>query len=402
MLLKTLTVREVNEYIKKLLSGDIILKNIMIKGEISNLKFHSQALYFTLVDEYASLKCIMFNEYLEKIDLKLENGMSVIATGRISVYEKSGTFEFYVTKIEVEGSGALYVSFEKLKQRLKNEGLFDSDKKIPIPKNPKKIGVITSPTGAAIHDIIKILRRRKPSIDILVVPILVQGNMAALEIEEAINTLNKRRDIDLIILGRGGGSFEDLYPFSEEKVARAIYKSKIPVISAVGHETDFTIADFVADLRAPTPSAAAELAVTDISVYNDMINNYKKSLYHSIMAIINNERQHLNGLKNTILSKNPIRENEQLKIKLKSLNRIMENSIISIINNKKFKYISLVDKLNTLSPLNVLKRGYTVTMDRNNLKPITLAKNLMVDDIVYILFNDGKARCTVNEVEKNE
>jgi Exodeoxyribonuclease VII large subunit (EC 3.1.11.6) len=269
MLLKTLTVKQVNDYLKSIVGSDIILKHVMIKGEISNLHFRGQALYFTLVDEYSSLKCVMFEEYINDLKVDVKNGMSVVATGRISVYEKSGAFELLVSKIDVEGAGALFLSFEKLKQKLRNEGLFDSDKKKPIPKNPNKIGVITSPTGAAIHDIINILRRRKPSIDILVVPILVQGSSASLEIEEAIKKVNRRNDVDLIILGRGGGSFEDFYPFNEERVARAIYNSRIPIISAVGHETDFTIADFVADLRAPTPSAAAELAVTDINFYNE-------------------------------------------------------------------------------------------------------------------------------------
>jgi len=298
MLLKTLTVKQVNDYLKSIVGSDIILKHVMIKGEISNLHFRGQALYFTLVDEYSSLKCVMFEEYINDLKVDVKNGMSVVATGRISVYEKSGAFELLVSKIDVEGAGALFLSFEKLKQKLRNEGLFDSDKKKPIPKNPNKIGVITSPTGAAIHDIINILRRRKPSIDILVVPILVQGSSASLEIEEAIKKVNRRNDVDLIILGRGGGSFEDFYPFNEERVARAIYNSRIPIISAVGHETDFTIADFVADLRAPTPSAAAELAVTDINFYNEKIENYRKSLYRYAMSIIIDKRHHLNSLKN--------------------------------------------------------------------------------------------------------
>ncbi|WHE08040.1 exodeoxyribonuclease VII large subunit [Thermoanaerobacterium thermosaccharolyticum] len=398
MLLKTLTVKQVNDYLKSIVGSDIILKHVMIKGEISNLHFRGQALYFTLVDEYSSLKCVMFEEYINDLKIDVKNGMSVIATGRISVYEKSGAFELLVSKIDVEGAGALFLSFEKLKQKLRNEGLFDSGKKKPIPKNPNKIGVITSPTGAAIHDIINILRRRKPSIDILVVPILVQGSSASLEIEEAIKKVNRRNDVDLIILGRGGGSFEDFYPFNEERVARAIYNSRIPIISAVGHETDFTIADFVADLRAPTPSAAAELAVTDVNFYNEKIENYKRSLYHYAMSIIIDKRHHLNSLKKSIMSKNPIVKNQQLKIRLNSLNRIMEDSIYSVINNKKFKYISLIDKLNTLSPLNVLKRGYTLTMDKDNIRPITKVENLSANDKIYVLFEDGEAKCTVNEV----
>ncbi len=269
MLLKTLTVKQVNDYLKNIVTGDIILKHVMVKGEISNLYFRGQALYFTLVDEYSSLKCVVFEDYIDNINVEVKNGMSVIVTGRVYVYEKSSSFQLHVFNIEVEGLGSLFLSFERLKQKLKSEGLFDLDKKKNLPKNPKKVAVITSPSGAAVHDIINILRRRKPSIDIMVVPILVQGTKASSEIVEAIIKVNKRSDVDLIILGRGGGSFEDLYPFNEEIVARAIYNSRIPVISAVGHETDFTIADFVADLRAPTPSAAAELAVTDVNFYNE-------------------------------------------------------------------------------------------------------------------------------------
>lgn len=402
MLLKAITVSEINEYLKKLVSGDVILKNVLIKGEISNLKFHNNAIYFTLVDEFASIKCIMFNEYFRNIDFNLSNGLSVLATGRITVYEKMGVFEILVNKLELEGSGTLFIAFEKLKEKLKREGLFDTNKKKLIPKNPKKIAVVTSPKGAAVHDIVTILKRRKPSINILVVPILVQGDMAADEIVKAFELINKRSDIDLIILGRGGGSFEDLFPFNEEKVARAVYNSNIPVISAVGHETDFTITDFVADLRAATPSAAAELAVTDSSIYKDKINNLKFRLTQSMLSIIQEKRVKVNSLKDTILLKNPIKQNEKLKVKLKDLNRIMINSIIGIIKNNRFKYLRLIDKLNTLSPLNVLKRGYTITMDEDKIIPITSIKNIKNDDVLYVLFSDGDIKCIVNEVEKSE
>ncbi|MDI3310192.1 MAG: exodeoxyribonuclease VII large subunit [Thermoanaerobacterium sp.] len=402
MLLKTLTVKQVNDYLKNVVAGDIILKHVMVKGEISNLHFRGQALYFTLVDEYSSLKCVVFEDYIDDINVEVKNGMSVIVTGRVYVYEKNSSFQLHVFNIEVEGLGSLFLSFEKLKQKLKNEGLFDTNKKKNLPKNPQKVAVITSPSGAAVHDIINILRRRKPSIDIMVVPILVQGDKASSEIVEAIVKVNRRSDIDLIILGRGGGSFEDLYPFNEEIVARAIYNSQIPVISAVGHETDFTIADFVADLRAPTPSAAAELAVTDVNFYNEKIKNYERSLYRYMLSIIDKKRHRLDNLKKLIISKNPIIKNKQMKERLDTLNRIMEDSIYKILRDKELQYVSLIEKLNALSPLNVLKRGYTMTMDKDKINLVTKAKNISANDRIYLLFEDGEALCTVNEVREYE
>lgn len=402
MLLKTLTVKQVNDYLKNIVTGDIILKHVMVKGEISNLYFRGQALYFTLVDEYSSLKCVVFEDYIDDINVEIKNGMSVIVTGKVYVYEKSSSFQLHVFNIEVEGLGSLFLSFERLKQKLKSEGLFDLDRKKNLPQNPKKIAVITSPSGAAVHDIINILRRRKPSIDIMVVPILVQGNKASSEIVDAIIKVNKRSDVDLIILGRGGGSFEDLYPFNEEIVARAIYNSKIPIISAVGHETDFTIADFVADLRAPTPSAAAELAVTDVNFYNEKIKNYRKSLYRYMLSIIDKKRHRLDNLKKLLIGKNPIIKNRQMKERLNTLNIIMEDSIYKILKDKKHKYINLVEKLNALSPLNVLKRGYTMTMDKDKINLVTKANDISSDDKIHLLFEDGEALCTVNEVMRYE
>ncbi|HAA81327.1 MAG TPA: exodeoxyribonuclease VII large subunit, partial [Thermoanaerobacter sp.] len=236
MQLKALEVREITDYIKKMMDNDIILRNVRVKGEISNLKYHSTGIYFTLKDEIASLKCVMFNEYGKLLNFTLQDGMSVIVTGRISVYERNGTYQLYAQSIQSDGIGALYFAFNKLKEKLQKEGLFDSDKKEPIPKHPKKIAVVTSPTGAVIRDIITISRRRNPTVDILVVPVLVQGSSAADEICNALRILNKREDIDVIILARGGGSLEEIWPFNEEKVARCIYASRIPVVSAVGHE----------------------------------------------------------------------------------------------------------------------------------------------------------------------
>ncbi|QSZ26506.1 exodeoxyribonuclease VII large subunit [Aceticella autotrophica] len=402
MFFKALEVKEVNEYIKKLINGDVILRNLMVKGEISNLKYHNQALFFTLTDETSCLKCIMFKEFIEDFDIKLQNGISVVATGKISVYERSGTYQLYVQKIKIDGIGALYISFDKLKEKLKNEGLFDISRKKPLPKNPKKIGVITSMKGAAVHDIISVLKRRKPSIDIIIMPILVQGNSASDEIEKALYILNERNDIDLIILGRGGGSFEDLFPFNEEKVARAISQSKIPIISAIGHETDFTISDFVSDLRAPTPSAAAELAVLDMNIYKNQLSNMKYRLQETILNIIKNKRDYIKILTEKLFRENPVRQKEEFKRRLKDLERIMYNSINSIINNKKANHIRIIDKLNSLSPLNVLKRGYTVAIDNNKKDIITSVKKIDKNDCIYVFFKDGNVKCIVDEVQYDE
>lgn len=401
MLVKTLEVREINEYIKKLMDTDVILRNIHVKGEISNLKYHSSAIYFTLKDEFASLKCVMFNEFKNKLNYDLEDGMSVIVAGRISVYEKNGTYQLYVNNIQPDGIGTLYIAFNKLKDKLKNEGLFDINKKKPLPQNPKKIGVITSPTGAAIRDIISIAKRRNPAIDILIAPVLVQGNTAADEICHALEILNKRDDIEVIILGRGGGSLEEIWPFNEEKVARAIYASKIPVVSAVGHETDYTISDFVADLRAPTPSAAAELVVADINIYKKDLINLRLKLIKLFSNYLKYMKKNIYDVKERLYLNSPIKQSKYLKNKLANLKRIMYKSAITAFNEKKSNFLRLTDKLNSLSPLNVLNRGYTIVINEQKEEILTSVKSIHVFDNIKIIFCDGFAKGYINEVHKN-
>ncbi|WP_028991928.1 exodeoxyribonuclease VII large subunit [Thermoanaerobacter thermocopriae] len=400
MQLKALEVREITDYIKKMMDNDIILRNVRVRGEISNLKYHSTGIYFTLKDEIASLKCVMFNEYGKLLNFTLQDGMSVIVTGRITVYEKNGTYQLYAQSIRSDGIGALYFAFNKLKEKLQKEGLFDSDKKKPIPKHPKKIAVVTSPTGAVIRDIITISKRRNPTIDILVVPVLVQGISAADEICNALRILNKRKDIDVIILARGGGSLEEIWPFNEEKVARCIYASRIPVVSAVGHETDFTISDFVADLRAPTPSAAAEIVVPDIKVYQREIFLLKTRLITLMMAELKRKKKELESLRRALYFNSPIKRNEVLKHKIESLKSSLCKEMLSIYNRKKNDFLILTEKLNSLSPLNVLTRGYTVILDKQE-KVISSVKDITPYEEVKILFKDGNAKAIIQEVKED-
>ncbi|MGB9680381.1 MAG: exodeoxyribonuclease VII large subunit [Thermoanaerobacteraceae bacterium] len=400
MQLKTLSVREINEYIKNWMDKDIILKNLKIRGEISNLKYHKTGIYFTLKDEVSSIRCVMFNDYKNKLASNLEDGMAVIISGRISVYEKTGNYQLYVKEIELDGIGELFIAFNKLKEKLQKEGLFDDSNKKPIPKFPKKIAVITSPTGAAIKDIISISKRRNPGINLLIIPVLVQGEYAADDISNALETTNKRNDIDVIILGRGGGSLEEIWAFNEEKVARSIFSSKIPVISAVGHETDFTISDFVADLRAPTPSAAAELVVPDINIYKKEILTLRESLIKNMSVKIKNFNKEVLTIKHKLFILSPLRKTEFMKSKLLLLNKTLYNNIISIYSHKKSEFVLLAEKLNSLSPLNVLSRGYTMVVKEE--KVITSVCNIQLKDKVKILFKDGYGIAEICEVAKND
>ncbi|AIS52381.1 exodeoxyribonuclease 7 large subunit [Thermoanaerobacter kivui] len=401
MQLKALEVREITEYIKKMMDNDIILRNVRVRGEISNLKYHSTGIYFTLKDEVSSLKCVMFNDYRKLLNFTLEDGMSVMVTGKITVYEKNGTYQLYAQSVQSDGVGALYLAFNKLKEKLQKEGLFDSDKKKPIPKNPKKIAVVTSPTGAVIRDIITISKRRNPTVDILVVPVLVQGSSAADEICQALEILNKRSDVDVIILARGGGSLEEIWPFNEEKVARCIHASKIPVVSAVGHETDFTISDFVSDLRAPTPSAAAEIVVPDIKVYQREIFLLKTKLIALMIGELKRKRKDIEGLKKVLYLNSPIKKSEILRHKIDNLKTSLYKEMLSIYNRKKNEFYILIEKLNSLSPLNVLTRGYTIVLDSQE-RVISTVKAINPQEEIKIMFKDGEAKAVISEVSSYE
>ena len=324
MKLRALDISEVNSYIKRILTNDPILYNLRVKGEISNFKVHSSGnVYLSLKDEKSKLNCIIFKSNYDK-SLNLDNGVKIIASGYISVYERDGAYQLYINEVEIEGIGNLYIEFNKLKEKLKKEGLFDTKYKKEIPKMPRSIGVITSPTGAVIRDIINVTKRRFPKVDIKLYPVNVQGDKSASDICEGIEFFNRMENVDTIIVGRGGGSLEELWSFNEEIVAREIFKSKIPIISAVGHETDFTICDFVSDMRAPTPSAAAEIATPDLS-----------EIYYKLNTIKNRMNRSLNN--------QVILDNEKLNNTFDKINNYMKNYIV---RDKVIQLDQIYDKIN--------------------------------------------------------
>lgn len=400
MFIKILSVTQITEYIKKLFSSDVILNSVSVRGEISNFKHHySGHMYFTLKDDMCRIKCVMFKSSCEKLKFNPEDGMNVVVQGRVSVYDRDGQYQMYVDDMQQEGIGALYAAYEQLKKRLESEGLFDKDHKRPIPVYPKKVGVVTSSTGAAVRDIINIIGRRCPGVNILLLPVLVQGSEAPGEIAEAIRYLNGRNDIDVIITGRGGGSIEELWAFNEEIVARAIYESRIPVISAVGHETDFTIADFVADLRAPTPSAAAELCVPDKRELYYRVNSCLNSLYGAIQTNLEGDRSELKHLQKSLYSSSPISEINQKKQYIDSLSSVME----SIINHKVELYREMLSKysaaLDSLSPLSVLGRGYSIAMKESG-DIIDDINKVRIGDNIDIAVSNGRINCTAEKIEE--
>lgn len=413
---KYITVSQLTRYIKYKIDNDINLNEVFLKGEISNFKAHSRGhFYFTLKDEGSRINAIMFASSTKKIKFMPADGMKVLVTGKISVFEANGGYQIYVSDMLEDGVGNLYVAFEQLKKKLELEGLFDPSKKKTIPKIPKRVGVVTAPTGAAIKDIISTIKRRWPLTEIILFPALVQGEMAADDIVKQIK-LSDSYNLDTLIVGRGGGSIEDLWPFNEEIVARAIYDCKTPVISAVGHEIDFTIADFVADLRAPTPTGAAEMAVPQ---YSDIINYLGQLNIRANSAInnkIKNYRQKLNSIQNRNIFKNPMviyqaKEMvfdalfERLKFSIKNIFNDREKRLLTIKNSyvlknpyqlldkKANKYLQIVSKLETLSPIKTLQRGYTFT--KKDGKVVTSSKNVKKDDILDIEFTDGMVKTKV-------
>ena len=413
---KYITVSQLTRYIKYKIDNDNNLNEVFLKGEISNFKAHSRGhFYFTLKDEGSRINAIMFASSTKKIKFMPADGMKVLVTGKISVFEANGGYQIYVSDMLEDGVGNLYVAFEQLKKKLELEGLFDPSKKKAIPKIPKRVGVVTAPTGAAIKDIISTIKRRWPLTEIILFPALVQGEMAADDIVKQIK-LSDSYNLDTLIVGRGGGSIEDLWPFNEEIVARAIYDCKTPVISAVGHEIDFTIADFVADLRAPTPTGAAEMAVPQ---YSDIINYLGQLNIRANSAInnkIKNYRQKLNSIQNRNIFKNPMviyqaKEMvfdalfERLKFSIKNIFNDREKRLLTIKNSyvlknpyqlldkKANKYLQIVSKLETLSPIKTLQRGYTFT--KKDGKVVTSSKNVKKDDILDIEFTDGMVKTKV-------
>ncbi|NFL96240.1 exodeoxyribonuclease VII large subunit [Clostridium botulinum] len=400
MHIKTLTVSQLNRYVKNTLDADFILNNASVKGEISNLKIHSSGhIYFSLKDGGSKINCVMFKSYAYNLKFAPENGMDVVALGNVSVYEKEGSYQLYVKDMKREGIGDLYVAFEKLKEKLKEEGLFDDEHKKEIPKFSKKVGVITSPTGAALKDIINVTKRRNKGIELLIYPALVQGTDASRTLIEGIKILNKVEDVDIIILARGGGSIEELWAFNNEELAYAVYNSKKPIITGVGHETDFTIVDFVSDRRAPTPSAAAEIAVFDREVLINEILNYKYNIKNSMENIIKEKRNYLNLYKQKIEANSPtnIIVNEYKNID--NLKELLNMKIEGKLNKEKNKLSRLSSLLEAHNPLNVLKKGYTLIEDEGN-NLITEKEALKKLNKINIIFKDGRAKLSIEYIEE--
>lgn len=396
MKLRVLDVNEVNSYIKRILTNDPILYNLNIRGEISNFKIHSSKnVYFSLKDEFSKINCVVFKNNFDN-NLKLEDGTKVIVRGYISVYDRDGSYQLYVDKIEVEGMGNLHIEFNKLKEKLKKEGLFDVKYKMKIPQVPKNIGVITSETGAAIRDIINVIKRRYPKVNIKIYPVLVQGTKSAPDICRAIDFFDKNKNVDTIILGRGGGSIEELWSFNEEIVARAIFNCKIPIISAVGHETDFTIADFVSDMRAPTPSAAAEIATPSIKDINYKLSNIKDRMDNNIYSKIQINKNRLDNINENI---NKRIKDYIIKDKIIQLDQIYDKINIEVLDkikteNKNLSSMSLL--LHNLSPLSTMDRGYCIAnKDENVIKSVF---DVNKDDKINIILKDGTINCEVENI----
>lgn len=415
---KYISVSQLTRYIKYKIDNDVNLNEVFLKGEISNFKAHSRGhFYFTLKDEGSRINAIMFASQTKKIKFVPQDGMKVLVTGKISVFEANGGYQIYVNEMLEDGVGNLYIAYEQLKKKLENEGLFNKGHKKEIPHIPKRVGVVTAPTGAAIKDIISTIKRRWPLTEIYLFPSLVQGEDAKEDIVKQIKKAeNFYLPLDTLIVGRGGGSIEDLWPFNEEIVARAIYECKVPTISAVGHEIDFTIADFVADLRAPTPTGAAEMAVPQLSDMKNYLNQVNIRLNNTINNKINNNKRKLNDIMARNIFKNPmiIYEKkelyfdsilERLKFSLKSLTSAKEKELIKVKNSyilknphqllekKGNKYLQLVSKLETLSPLLTLQRGYTMTKKEG--KVITKSTDVKKKDIIEIVFSDGSVNAEI-------
>lgn len=398
MLKSALTVRQLNLYVRSLIEGDARLSNVLVSGELSNFKNHyaSGHLYFTLKDREASIRCVMFRSFAERIKFKPLDGLKVVLRGRVSIYEKDGQYQFYAEEMLPEGVGDIALGFEQVKAKLETEGLFDQSTKRPLPKFPKRIAVVTSDTGAAVKDIMNILSRRWSLAEIVLCSVAVQGEQAVPEMLSALDRLYSLSGIDVIIIGRGGGSAEDLWAFNSEQLARKIYESPVPVISAVGHETDFTICDFVADLRAPTPSAAAELAVPDINEISSKLNRYENSL----KSFLENKYQfsfaRLEALLNAFCMKNPTdfivgRSYERLDRLTDKLSQAANRTLDSVDRS----FVSLTARLDALSPLKVLSRGYAaVSKDNGTVSSVTQAQK---GDILDVSLTDGTLICVVKD-----
>lgn len=391
------SVSQLNSYVKGVLDRDESLAHIFVTGEISNYKPHySGHLYMTVKDEAASVKAVMFAGNASKLRFRPENGMKILAFGTVSLFPRDGSFQLYINDMQPDGVGALNIAFEQLKKKLEAEGLFKQEYKKPLPEFPRRVGVVTSATGAAVQDIFNVLRRRFPVAEVVLRPCQVQGEGAAEDIAKAIYEFNDLKGADVLIVGRGGGSIEDLWAFNEEVVARAVFASQIPVISAVGHETDYTICDFVADLRAPTPSAAAECAVPDCYELKSNLIALKQRLFSTTRNKIDLERGRLTAIEKSGALKDPVSKINDNRKELVYLSEKLYGSVNNQLDSNKLKLSALAGKLDALSPLNVISRGYALV--EKDEKPVTSVKALAVGENILIKLSDGVVKADVTEI----
>ena len=393
---QTLSVTQLNEYLKMLLDGDRVLSNVFVRGEISNFKLYSSGhAYFTLKDDAGQLKSVMFRSYFSRMAFLPEDGMRVIAHGRVSVYESSGQYQLYVDDLQPDGAGSLALRFEQLKRKLAAEGLFDESRKRPLPPMPRRIGVITSPSGAAVHDIINVLGRRFPAAEMILYPSEVQGTQAPAQLISGVEFFSMTGLVDVIILGRGGGSAEDLWAFNDEYLARAVASCSIPIISAVGHESDFTICDFVADRRAPTPSAAAEIAVPDMGEILRGLASVRAGLQTSMQKLIVQERRILNQITQSRVFSRPEQMLDGFRQRLDEGEAELTRAVEQTLLQKRQSTAALAGKLQALNPLSILSRGYA-TVSREG-TTITSIKQINDKDTLDIRMADGSVRATVSQ-----
>ena len=393
-----LSVSQLNRYVKSIIEQDINLQTVFVQGEISNFTNHYKTghFYMTIKDEYSSIKAVMFKSANMRLKFMPENAMSVIIRGRVAVFERDGQYQLYIDDMQPDGTGALSLAFEQLKQKLAKEGLFDAEKKKPIPVYPEKVGVVTSPTGAAIRDIINVISRRFPLAEIVLCPVAVQGEYAAPQIKNAIELFNECKAADVLIVGRGGGSVEELWAFNEEIVARAVAESEIPVISAVGHETDFTICDFVSDLRAPTPSAAAELAVPDSFQQREMISSFARRIDSALYDKIGRESAVVELRKSALQRLSPQNYIDNLRIRCDKASMTMDAAVKGAFAVKSKEFAAVCSKLDALSPLKILARGYGVASKNGRI--ISDIGDVATGDVINIRLGNGEADCEVKEI----
>lgn len=435
------SIKDINRYIRMKLESDLLLGDVWLRGEISNFTHHSSGhMYFTLKDKDSRLKCIMFATHNKQLPFMPREGTKVIARGNISVYERDGNYQFYVTAMQPDGIGSLYLAYEQLKGKLEAEGLFASERKRPIPRFPKAVGVITSPTGAAVRDIIITLQRRHPAVPVYVYPVLVQGTQAAASIAKAIENMNRFGEIDVLIVGRGGGSLEELWAFNEEVVARSIAASSIPIISAVGHETDFTIADFAADLRAATPTAAAELAVPHVAELHQQLAHFRNRLAHALDIQVRSRKERLAAVRRSpyfvhprkylleqaqrldrlqerlgeltrrsaereksrltrlnaqLLGNHPGEQAAYAARRLRGASRSLEQTMAAIVKQNRLQLVGTMKQLDALSPLKIMSRGYSLVYDEREKQLIKSIGDVQPGDIVKVKLMDGQLDCHV-------